>query len=241
MQIEHIILALLGGILPALLWLLFWTHEDKLHPEPKRLLLLTFIAGGLTVAAAIPLQQLARDFLGGSITQQVIIAWAGVEESLKYIIALAVVLWRKAVDEPIDVLIYMITIALGFSAVENTLFLLTPIASDGLVSAVVTGNFRFFGATLLHLLSSSIVGIALALSFYKAQAMRITYAAFGVILAIILHAAFNLFILNSSGSGVIKVFAFVWLGIVILLLFFEKVKQMPLLPRVSRYKKIINN
>ncbi len=231
MQTEHILLALIGGVLPALVWLWFWTHEDRLHPEPKRLLLLTFIAGGIAVAFAIPLQSLARDFLGGHITPQVIVAWAAVEESLKYLIALAVVLWRKAVDEPIDVLIYMVTIALGFSAVENTLFLISPIASDGLVSAVVTGNFRFFGATLLHLLSSSVVGVALALSFYKAQATRITYAAFGVILAIILHAAFNLFILNSSGGGVIKVFAFVWLGIVVLLLFFEKIKQMSILPK----------
>jgi len=221
----------MGGVLPAIIWLWFWRKEDRLHPEPRRLILLTFIAGGLGVALAIPLQQLARDLLGGIINPQVIVAWAAAEESLKYLIALAVVLWRKAVDEPIDMLVYMVTIALGFSAVENTLFLLTPIATDGLVSAVVTGNFRFFGATLLHLLSSSVVGIALALSFYKAQTIRITYAAFGVILAIILHAAFNLFILSSSGGGVIKVFAFVWLGIVILLLFFEKIKQMPLLPR----------
>lgn len=231
MQTEHILLALLGGILPALIWLWFWNREDRLHPEPKRLLLLAFIAGGIAVAFAIPLQSLARDLLGGYITPQVIVAWAAIEESLKYLIALAVILWRRAVDEPIDVLIYMITIALGFSAVENTLFLLTPIANDSLVSAVVTGNFRFFGATLLHLLSSSVVGIALAFSFYKAHATRITYAAFGVILAIILHAAFNLFILNSTGGGVIKIFAFVWLGIVMLLLFFEKIKQMTILPR----------
>jgi len=241
MQTEHILLALAGGVLPAILWLWFWRKEDRLHPEPRRLILLTFIAGGVCVALAIPLQQLSRDLLGGYITPQVIVAWAGIEESLKYLLALAVVLWRKAVDEPIDVLIYMVTIALGFSAVENTLFLLTPLATDGLASAVVTGNFRFFGATLLHLLSSSVIGVALALSFYKTQTIRITYAAFGVILAIILHAAFNLFILSSSGGGVIKVFAFVWLGIVVLLLFFEKIKQMQVLPRTSRYKNINNN
>ena len=126
----------------------------------------------------------------------------------------------------------MITIALGFSAVENTLFLLTPLAHDEFVTAMITGNFRFFGATLLHLLSSSVIGVALALSFYKQHAMRINYAIIGVILAIILHTTFNLFILNSSsGNGIIKIFAFVWLGIVILLLFFEKIKQIKVLPR----------
>ncbi len=230
MQIEHVLFAILGGFVPALLWLWFWTREDILHPEPKRLILLTFMTGGIVVALSIPLQALSRDILGGYITPQVIVAWAGIEEVLKYLLALAVVLWHKAVDEPIDMLIYMITIALGFSAVENTLFLLTPIINDSFVNAIITGNFRFFGATLLHLLSSSVVGIMLALSFYKDINTKITYAVWGVILATILHAAFNLFILNSNGNGVIKIFAFVWLGIVLLLLFFEKIKQVSVLP-----------
>ncbi len=232
MESTHILLAIAGGVLPALVWLWYWTREDKLHPEPRRLLLLAFIVGGISVLLAIPLQHLAREILGAStMSAPLIIAWAGIEESLKYLVALIAILWRKAVDEPIDMLIYMLTVALGFSAVENTLFLISPIATDGLATAMVTGNFRFFGATLLHLLSSSVVGIMLALSFYKASMMRINYTIVGVILAIILHAVFNLFILSSTGGGVVKVFAFVWIGIVILLLFFEKIKKMRILPR----------
>ncbi len=232
MESTHILLAIAGGVLPALVWLWYWTREDKLHPEPRRLLLLAFIVGGISVLLAIPLQHLAREILGAStMSAPLIIAWAGIEESLKYRVALIAILWRKAVDEPIDMLIYMLTVALGFSAVENTLFLISPIATDGLATAMVTGNFRFFGATLLHLLSSSVVGIMLALSFYKASMMRINYTIVGVILAIILHAVFNLFILSSTGGGVVKVFAFVWIGIVILLLFFEKIKKMRILPR----------
>lgn len=231
MEIQHILLAIAGGVLPALIWLWYWTREDKLHPEPRRLLLLAFVAGGVSVALAIFFQQIARETLGSELSPSLIIAWAGIEESLKYLVALVVILWRKAVDEPIDVLIYMITIALGFSAVENTLFLISPIISEGFVEAFITGNFRFFGATLLHLLSSSVVGIALAISFYKSQVTRITYAMIGVILAIILHALFNLFILSSAGGGVVKIFSFVWIGIVLLLLFFEKIKQIKILPR----------
>jgi RsiW-degrading membrane proteinase PrsW (M82 family) len=227
----HILLALMGGILPTMVWLWFWNREDKLHPEPRRLLFLAFLTGGISVALAIPLQELARDTLGGVINPQIIAAWAAIEEVLKYGLALIVILWRKAVDEPIDMVIYMVTIALGFSAVENTLFLIAPIVNEGIVNAVITGNFRFFGASLLHLLSSSVIGVALALSFYKPYITRTIYAAIGVILAIILHAAFNLFILGSTGGGIVKVFGFVWVGIVVLLLFFEKIKQMKILPR----------
>ncbi len=231
MELPVIILAITGGVLPAVLWLWFWTREDKLHPEPKRLLLLAFIMGGLAVALSIPLQQLTRDILGTDLSSGVIIAWAAIEEVLKYLLVLIAILWRKAVNEPIDTLIYMLTAALGFSAVENTLFLITPIMTQELLDTIITGNFRFFGATLLHLLSSSVIGIALALSYYKNHSTKITYTIIGVILAIILHAAFNLFILNSSSNDILQVFAFVWLGIVILLLFFEKIKKMPILTK----------
>ncbi len=231
MEPQYILFAALGGILPAIVWLWFWNREDKLHPEPKRLLLLAFIMGGIAVALAIPLEQLTKEILGSEMSLAIIIAWAGIEEALKYLLVLVAVLWRKAVNEPIDMLIYMLSSALGFAAIENTLFLINPIISDGTLSVIVTGNFRFFGATLLHLLSSSVIGIALALSFYKDASTRLTYTMIGVILATILHATFNLFILNSASNNIIQVFAFVWLGIIILLLFFEKIKNMPILRR----------
>ncbi len=224
MQVEYIAFALAFGILPALLWLWFWTREDRLHPEPKRLLLLTFIAGGATVALTIPVQQLIRDVLNEGITSRMIMAWATAEEVLKYLMALAVVLWRRAVDEPIDNMIYMITVALGFAAVENTLFLLTSLTNDTFANSIIVGNFRFFGSTLLHVLSSSVVGVALAWSFYKSHIGKITYAILGVILASVVHSAFNLFILKSEGSGIMLTFSSVWVGVVILLLFFEKFK-----------------
>ena len=42
-------IAILGGVLPALVWLAFWLLEDRCEPEPKRYLLGTFIVGGLMV------------------------------------------------------------------------------------------------------------------------------------------------------------------------------------------------
>lgn len=236
MEWQHIALALLGGVGPALLWLWYWTREDTLHPEPRRLLLLTFLAGGAMVALAIPLQRIIRDFYGVPISSEIIFGWALVEECLKFAAAAVAVLWRRAVDEPIDDLIYMLTVALGFSAVENTLFLLSPVIQGQLVEAIINGNFRFFGATLLHLLSSSVVGGALALAFYKPLKKRLQYALGGLILAVLLHTAFNLFILNSADGGVLRVFAFVWLGIVALLLMFEKVKQQKVITRYINKK-----
>ena len=118
----------------------------------------------------------------------------------------------------------MVTAALGFSAVENSLFLFGSISQSGALHAVLTGDLRFIGATLLHTLSSSTIGVALALSYHKSAALRRLYALGGVILAIALHALFNFFILGSSGDATFWIFLCIWFGIIAILLLIERVK-----------------
>lgn len=154
-----------------------------------------------------------------------VLAWAAIEEVMKFGLAYFTVLSHKANDEPIDPMIYMITVALGFAAAENALFLIDPIANSGFVESVLTGNFRFLGATLLHVLSSSLIGLALGLAFYKRRATRFFYATLGLILAVILHGAFNFFILRSNGGELMRIFAFVWVGLILLLIAFERIKR----------------
>ncbi len=216
--------ALLGGIVPAVLWLLFWLREDKLHPEPRGLIMLAFLAGMITVVFVIPVEMGLKTLFGGGTI--LVALWAITEESLKFIFAYLFVLRNKAVNEPIDVIIYMITVALGFAAFENTLFLL-PTLSDGLVvESIVTGNLRFVGATLIHILSSATIGATLAFSFYKTKISREFALFIGLILASILHTLFNFFILKGNGdSGLLETFLVVWVGIIILIFVFEKIKQ----------------
>lgn len=221
-EFGSILLAAAGGALPALAWLWFWLREDRKHPEPRQLIALAFFMGMVTVALTIPLQKAAAGIIVGS--TGVFIAWSFIEEILKYVVARATILWRKDVDEPIDVVIYMIALALGFAATENALFLLSPLAGDGFISTFLTGNLRFVGATLLHVLSSAIVGIAIALSFYKRPRTRFLFAVGGVILAAVLHSGFNFFILQSSDQSLFRTFAGVWLGVVIVLCVLEYVK-----------------
>ena len=90
---------------------------------------------------------------------------------------------------------------------------------------ILNGKLRFIGATLLHTLASATIGIAIAISFYKKISMRRLYLAGGVALAIALHALFNFFVLKDSGGGVFTIFLFVWIGVIITMLFFERVKH----------------
>jgi RsiW-degrading membrane proteinase PrsW (M82 family) len=219
-----ILIALLAGVFPALLWLWFWEQEDRRHPEPRRLVLRAFLAGMVAVPLVLPFQRYALDVL--SDPAALIVAWAIIEEVMKLAVAAIIILRHPAVDEPLDPIMYLITIALGFSALENALFLLNPLASGNLLEGLTTGNLRFIGATLIHVLSSAVIGGALALSFFKPLGMKLVFGFCGVILAIFLHALFNILILETSADRLLHIFLGVWVGIILLLLFLERVKQM---------------
>lgn len=218
--LQAIFFALIGGILPALVWLYFWLKEDSRCPEPRHLIVLAFVAGMIAVPLVLPFQKWAIAHYG-EISATVIFVWAAVEELMKYAVAAVAVLWRRAVNEPIDAMMYMITAALGFAALENTLFLLAPIADGNLIDSFITGNLRFLGATLLHVLASAMVGFALAISFYAHKKLMPIYASVGLILAIALHTVFNLLIISGEGRNTLTAFFFVWIGAVVLLVLFE--------------------
>ncbi len=214
-------IAFLGGIVPAIFWLWFWLREDKERPEPYTLIVLAFISGMLVVPLALPLQKLALELFQDF---NLILVWVIIEETLKYAVALIVVLWHKAVDEPLDLVIYMIAIALGFAALENALFMFNPLVAGDYINSIVTGNFRFLGATLLHVLASGTVGAFLALTYYKRNLIKVVAGTLGLFAAILLHAVFNFFIMDASGETILGVFLFVWMGVIILFLVFEKIK-----------------
>ncbi len=215
-------IAILGGVVPSLLWLTFWLFEDRCQPEPKRFIVLCFIGGILAVLPALFLERMLVPFASGT---TLLLYWAVIEETLKFGAAALFALMWASYDEPLDAVIYLVTAALGFSAMENALFLMTPLAQGDLLRSVVTGDLRFIGATLLHTLSSATIGIVLALSFYRPAMARRAAALGGVILAIFLHTLFNFFILEGGGGNTFWVFLIIWCGIVGVLLATERIKE----------------
>jgi RsiW-degrading membrane proteinase PrsW (M82 family) len=214
--------AFLGGLLPSFIWLYFLLREDASHPEPRSLIALTFIAGMAAVPLALPLEQYAKIHLNGDIS--VFTAWALIEEMLKYLMVATLILWRKAVDEAPDYVIYMITVALGFAAAENMLFLLTPLMDGNVASSFFTGNVRFLGSSLLHVVASAAIGFSLAFSVKSRPSVRITTAWLGLILAIALHTAFNMLIITPGTSSTLIAFFLVWVIAVIFFAAFEVLK-----------------
>jgi RsiW-degrading membrane proteinase PrsW (M82 family) len=224
MSLSTLLYAALGGILPPLLWLWFWLKEDKARPEPRGRIFLSFAAGMAMVPLVIPFEKAALNIFGmGTIA---VIAWAIIEEVFKYIGAYFAALRSRYFDEPIDAMIYLITAALGFAAVENVFFLLGPLQDGDIFQSLITSNLRFLGATLLHTVSSAAVGSAIALSFYRRKKVRREYLLVGITLAVALHALFNLFIMKQTGVRMFFIFGFVWIAVIALIVFFEKVKRL---------------
>jgi RsiW-degrading membrane proteinase PrsW (M82 family) len=221
---DTIAYALLGGILPALVWLLFWLHEDSKHPEPRRLIRKTFLFGMLAVVFVLPFQKGVEMVFPELITLSLFL-WALLEELFKLIAGYFGGLHSVEDNEPLDPLVYMITAALGFVALENALFIFGPLINGDAVQGLITGNLRFIGASLLHVVASGIVGAALSFSFYHSRFRRTLNLAIGVILAIAFHLTFNLLIINMGDFGTTLAFIMVWIGVAGLLLAFERAKR----------------
>lgn len=222
-EFDAIILAFVFGVIPSIIWLAFWLQEDKIHPEPNKYIILTFILGLIGVLFAAPLEYFVSQVLTSQVA--IIIAWSAIEESLKFFAGYAGA-WRFGViDEPIDAIIYMITPALGFAALENVLFLTDPFNSGDVLTGFITGNVRFLGATLLHTLTSALLGVAFAIAFRHKFGDKVWAGFIGLFVAITLHAVFNFFILSthimSTGIAVVGV----WIGIIALIAIFEKIKK----------------
>ncbi len=240
-QIDPIIvgLAILAGLVPALLWLIFWLREDRINPEPRGLIFLTFLVGMGSVIAVIPLEKLATHFWTDEHTLTIV--WAGTEEIIKLIAVALVALGSKEVNEPIDYVIYFITVGLGFAALENGLFLIKPVSTGALSISLLTGHLRFLGATLLHATSCGLIGTAMGLAFNKNWFGRKIYFLFGLAGAITLHSVFNLFIMNNTGQNFFKVFSFLWVVVVISILLFEKLRRMSMAIHPELEAKVYNN
>ncbi len=218
----NFVYALIAGLLPSFIWLYFWSREDILHPEPRTVLASAFLAGSLAVIVAI----FAEKYVAELVLNQThkYIFWAVIEEVAKFLAVVSVALFTRSNDEPIDSMIYCITAAVGFAALENLLFVMGPLSNGLITTGIITGGMRFVGATLVHIVCSAVVGFFLGLMFYRSAFNKLIAGLVGLLIASGLHAAFNLSIINGTSGDALKSFAWVWGAVVILIILFEEIK-----------------
>ncbi len=218
-----IFVALVTGIIPTILWLFFWLREDRFQPEPRGLLVLTFIAGALSVFLVLPFEGFVRST--GIIGQERIFIYAAIEELVKFFVVFFIDFNSSYLDEPIDYAIYLITGALGFAMMENVMFLLEPGLQSEIPFIIKTGTLRFLGATILHSVLAAIMGITLGFVFYKSKFTKTMYMVLGLGIVIILHTIFNSFIIKYVEINGWLTFGILWLVTIIIIALFERVRR----------------
>lgn len=203
-------------------WLWLLRLYDRIEPESMWDLVKVGLLGGLvSVVAAVLLNELARDTLG--ITADIFGGPTVVDPGLLLLLSLAVGLNEeicKAVstvyvtryvgdlNEPIDAMIYAMTVGLGFAAVENVFY------------AIRFGNnvlfLRFLWPVLAHMAYAAIWGYGLAKArFIRPGQNKVHVMAPSVLMAALVHAIAN-FMLFLQGT----VTALVSLGVLGLLSYF---------------------
>jgi RsiW-degrading membrane proteinase PrsW (M82 family) len=179
--------------------------------------------GMLVVLVAMLMAKIVYSFGLPSTTQYII--WAAIEEILKLVVLISVGLMAVSNDEPIDSMIYCVTIALGFAAMENTLFIMDPFSKGNIAAGLIHGNLRFLGATLVHVVSTASIGFLYGMVFYKNKIIKTVAIISGLVAGIAIHSSFNISVINGNSYDALKAFSWIWAGAVILIILFESVKS----------------
>lgn len=218
------------GFLPSIIWLLYYLRKD-VHPESNRMILKIFFLGMAGAVFAFFLEkvfQKANDFLVpfGDVNffLNILIGGALIEEYVKYLVVKGFVLRDSALDEPTDLMIYMIISALGFAALENILLLLSQSPALKISGALGIAASRFLTATFLHALVSAMFGYFLAISFCRAK-KRFFWIGLG--LATVLHCLYNFSIMKIAGLEKFIIPVIILLGLALVVsLSFKKLKRL---------------
>jgi RsiW-degrading membrane proteinase PrsW (M82 family) len=171
-----VLLALVLPIVPGLLWMWIVYRTDRYEPEPKHLVLSTFLLGALAVLPAFGVERLvsaAYPFLGAieraSQTGEARELWpiligcflvVGPAEELAKFAAVRLYMFRDPeFDEPLDGIIYASAAALGFASLENLLYVVD--FEHGLELKWGALGLRSFLALPGHIIFAATWGLAL--------------------------------------------------------------------------------
>ena len=188
---------LILGFAPALFWLWYFYIKDRYAPEPRAWILRIFLLGMVSTIPIALVEALIGILVPSDFFLAVVVAPV-VEECGKFLVVYWFVFRRPVFDEPIDGIVYAVTAALGFAALENFVYLFAAY-SETLTLPFELSVLRAVLSVPGHALMSSMWGYALGHSLVTPHPLTRRLIYHGLLLAILLHAAFNLLI----GAGAV--------------------------------------
>ena len=197
----HFLWGASGLLISTGMWAWMLRRYDKLEPEPLKVLLRVGLWGGLmSVIPAIIGNSLADHFLGltgfvSDLSRKISIPLAlttavlvGInEETWKFLATLRLVRKLPEFDEPLDGMIFAMTVALGFAAIENLEYMVR--FGPGVLIT------RSLLSMPVHLACGAIWGYGLARARFISKHKRYFTTALPYLLAAAgVHAAFDFFV-----------------------------------------------
>ncbi|OJJ17124.1 hypothetical protein BKI52_30905 [marine bacterium AO1-C] len=184
-------IGVIASLFIALTWFLYIIRLKVFQKPNYAALLSCFLGGSIFAFLALPLYDffdLVLNFsLKGYLVNDfpyMILGIGLIEETVKLLPWLLVlVLFRNAIQEPVDYLLFASVAALGFAATENFIY----IAKDS--TAIV--QMRAFMPTLGHLFDSSIVAYGVILARYRRKRPVWIYILLYLLLAATVHGFYD--------------------------------------------------
>jgi RsiW-degrading membrane proteinase PrsW (M82 family) len=192
-------------VVAAYLWL------DRYEAEPASLLAVAFAWGaGVATLGALAVNTASLRAIhdaGGNPTTTVVVVAPIIEEALKGVAVLIVLLVRRReFDGLVDGLVYAGFAGIGFAFVENVLYLGRGFAAGGGTALAAVFVVRCVVSPFAHPLFTGATGIGLGLAARARRAwVRVVAPLAGFAIAVALHAAWNLSALSGL-SGFLDVY-----------------------------------
>ena len=203
-SLMHYFVLLLPVFLPVVFWAAYHMHADRHLPEPATHLLLAFALGvgsfflGMLLYRGLGYLGLrfdAFDLAQGNLPGLFLFAVLGIgliEEGVKLIPFLAVVLRFREFDEPMDGIVYASFIALGFAAVENLHYL--QFLTTGAAYA------RGFAGPVVHIVFASIWGYYIGRAWLR-QSRVIPTAVAALAFTALIHGIYDFAVIGLPQPG----------------------------------------
>ena len=181
---------LLITVVPSILILLYFFLSDRFR-EPVGLIALTFIWGTIICIPAGELNVFMRSFSTGSKLDYALYgsffgpAWT--EELLKFLVIYFLIFKNKAFNEPMDGIVYGVTVSLGFATFENYeyVFYLAEIWN---IDPQQMAILRSYSAVPMHGLNGCIMGYFIAAYAFSG---RKKYLVLSLLIPYLLHGSYN--------------------------------------------------
>ena len=222
-----LILSLLLGVIPMVIYAGVLTFFDPYEKEPPTLLIGVFLWGLIVAAGSafvvntlfgVSLMILTNDELltmGGT----AVLAAPVVEETVKGLAVFAVfVYFRHEFDSVLDGVIYGSMVGFGFAAAENVNYIASGFSQAGFEGLLFTAFIRIIAIGFLHATLTSFTGIGFAVARLNKGCLRWAAVPVGYGLAMGAHALHN-FMSSIGGFACLLGSVIDWIGFLGLFIF----------------------